>query len=749
MMRRLTMLVAGVAVASLTGCPVAGVRTCASPADCAPGGTCEQGICVVDERTGGGGGVTGGGGGGGMSTGGGGTMGGGGGIGGGGGVGGGGGSLCTPACLPWEACGAGGCVDSGLSLRWLRPDANDVFPPNANVALELQATLGDGGAFSGPVPFSTDFGPSGVVIPLVASTVGVGAGDGARTATAGWDGGPTASVTFRVDASPPMLAFSVEDAGRPWRRDEQPRALLVGNEPLDSASAGAAILGVAVSSPALLSDCDSANLVNGRCADPSTCACFRLDLAAPPLAGISANNWATAATAFDRLGNGPASVAGPVLSVTRVRWQRTALGGPILSAPAIGSDGTVFLGTASRTAADRLYGLNPSDGSNLWSVAVGAVQSVSVAPGVVAPDGGLRGEVLAYAANHLTAGGTLGAVQAADGGSDNFAAPCRPTTNGTIFSGIGLASVAYGGASEEWVAVGSISDNDDAHGRPYAYRLSTGTCVAPASDTSDFAAPASSVSAGVTNVAIDRATAYFQGKDARFFSFTISSTGWINPGAEIRPSGAGGNSTTMGMALFGAAPIKLALGGSADIPRMTFLTPAVPFTTSVFTFSPVVAPVGLPAVLDPGSIIAGTDRATPSVDAFSFGDGGVVVGPGTGGYARASPVLASNGLGYAVDLDGGVTAFSTAAWSSTAVWRGAVPGAAGVIGSPALDCLRSASGAGLTSTLGVLYIPSTGGTLTAVLVDSPRLDPSAQWPKYQHDSSNSGNAAVSPPSTCP
>ena len=614
----------------------------------------------------------------------------------------------------------------------------------------FQATLGDGGPFTAPVPYSTNFGSAGVLVPLTPSTVGVGAADGTRIATAGWDGGPTARVTFRVDGTAPYLTLFIEDAGRPWRRDESPRALLVGNEPLDPSSAGAAILGVAVSTAAPLSDCVSANLVNGVCADPSTCACLRLDLVGPPLAGISAN-WATDAGAKDVLGNGPASVAGPLLPVTRIRWQRTALGGAILSSPAIGSDGTVFFGTASGTAADRLYALSPVDGSNKWSVGVGTVQSVSVAPPATLPDGGTRGELLAFAANHLTAGATLGALQAQDGGPA-FPTACQPAAAGTIYSGIGLGSVDFGFGAE-WVAVGAISDGNDANARPYGYRLSTGTCLAPAADTNNVSAPPTSATAPVTNVGIDGATAYFQGKDGRLFAFALSSsTGWTSLGTEMRAAGAGGGSVFPGMALFGTPPRKLALGGGFNMEDMHFLTTATPFNNGVFTVTSVGTRfVGLPAVFDNSLIVAGVNRAAPSIDRFAFPDAGVVGGPAPAGgiYPVTSPVLASNGLGYAVDPDGGVTAFSTGPWSAMPVWTGVVPGAQSVIASPTLDCLRSGSGTGLISPLGVLYIASTAGSLTAVLVDSPKVDPAAQWPKYQRDSFNSGNAAVSPASTCP
>ncbi|PTL82899.1 hypothetical protein DAT35_12760 [Vitiosangium sp. GDMCC 1.1324] len=66
--------------------------------------------------------------------------------------------------------------------------------------------------------------------------------------------------------------------------------------------------------------------------------------------------------------------------------------------------------------------------------------------------------------------------------------------------------------------------------------------------------------------------------------------------------------------------------------------------------------------------------------------------------------------------------------------------------SPALDCARDAAGAARAENLGALYV-AEGGKLYAFVVDSPGLDSSAPWPKYQHDSRNTGNPDT-PISSC-
>ena len=80
---------------------------------------------------------------------------------------------------------------------------------------------------------------------------------------------------------------------------------------------------------------------------------------------------------------------------------------------------------------------------------------------------------------------------------------------------------------------------------------------------------------------------------------------------------------------------------------------------------------------------------------------------------------------------------------------------------PALDVYRDGAGNKVCPTgtpttrppMGVLYVLTRSGavaTLRAILVDSPGLDNTAPWPKYQRDNGNTGNinSDISP-WTCP
>ncbi|WP_233166400.1 hypothetical protein [Archangium sp. Cb G35] len=111
---------------------------------------------------------------------------------------------------------------------------------------------------------------------------------------------------------------------------------------------------------------------------------------------------------------------------------------------------------------------------------------------------------------------------------------------------------------------------------------------------------------------------------------------------------------------------------------------------------------------------------------------------------RATPVVGANGNVYTATTNGTVRAWIadtlTPRWTLT-------PSLGAVEASPTLDCPRDASGSLVAGTHGVLYVPA-GGKLYAFVVDSRGLDTSAPWPKYQHDSRNTGNPAT-PITSCP
>ncbi len=127
---------------------------------------------------------------------------------------------------------------------------------------------------------------------------------------------------------------------------------------------------------------------------------------------------------------------------------------------------------------------------------------------------------------------------------------------------------------------------------------------------------------------------------------------------------------------------------------------------------------------------------------------------GLGDISKTTPLLGKGGLVYVVSLGGSLraVAFSGTTGGSVA-WEYPALFTADGVGQPALDVVRDSSGSTQCARgLGVLYVPSVFSgvaSVTAVIVDSPGLDPTAPWPKYQRDNRNSGFADSSSPAACP
>ena len=115
----------------------------------------------------------------------------------------------------------------------------------------------------------------------------------------------------------------------------------------------------------------------------------------------------------------------------------------------------------------------------------------------------------------------------------------------------------------------------------------------------------------------------------------------------------------------------------------------------------------------------------------------------------AGPSFATSGLisSFPVAGNSELYALSAAAELSVSGFRPAMTtwkhafAAGSAQASPTLDCARPfPSGAGISGRPGTLYLPLGDGTVAAVIVESRRLDQTAEWPKYQRDAYNSGNA---------
>ena len=103
---------------------------------------------------------------------------------------------------------AGGrCVP--LSLSFLTPAPLEVFDAGALVPVSVRARLFDGGSHSVMIPLSSSFGPQSALTSGATSLIPLPATAGVHRFTAGWDGGPRATVD--------VVAVSCVVACQPWQ----------------------------------------------------------------------------------------------------------------------------------------------------------------------------------------------------------------------------------------------------------------------------------------------------------------------------------------------------------------------------------------------------------------------------------------------------------------------------------------------------------------------------------------------------
>jgi hypothetical protein len=385
---------------------------------------------------------------------------------------------------------------------------------------------------------------------------------------------------------------------------------------------------------------------------------------------------------------------------------------------------------------DGLYALTPAGAVKPgWPVSVGAVQGLAVA------DAGPSGDVVFYAANTATTA-LIAGVSATTAMQVNTPNQCN-SAGATTYSGIGL--IGTGGLR----AVGVLSN-------PTAILLDGGTQVGhlcafspTATDsyvngelTANFNAPAVPGAAeSATSVAIDNTRAYVIGRGGRVYSSTLTGS-WTSP-VEAR-QGTNNGALFTGSALFRdytGATWELALSGGSNLGNLYKYTVAGGFTPIAnLGTTRVGQPALLPFVSTPVFYLyAQVEDGTLSRFDATGAQGSTPLST----FASTAPVLGAGWLGYVVDGSGRLTVFPTV--NAPAVrWTASLP-LSTVAAPPTLDCVRQ-GGAGIAGArVGVLYVASTSGEVTAVLVDSPKLEDvtlagsKAPWPKYQRTAGNAGN----------
>jgi len=533
---------------------------------------------------------------------------------------------------------------------------------------------------------------------------GSGGGGGVAAAGGGAGGGmipePT-QLTVLVPtrpARPPSGGASYEDTPPAWRRNEALYITVHSTQPLTRAQLA---IGTTVwSQPAAAASCPV----------PCTghCHCFRVELWLPPLEGLR-GTFTLTASGVDP--SGATATASVPLPVTRFQWSRPVIAGhQIRATPALGADGTIYVGTSAGAAlrTGSLVALSPT-GLERWSKPLGRIEA---SPSLSAPGAGQRLYV--------------GAVDALGGRLYAF------SPAGALLGLCALSPVA--GLEASPVVLGSGGAAFYSNGSRALISLLPGaspSCVSK-STGSDVPFPG--------NLVADGETVYFADVQPRLRRFGLekegnhrewkerTSGGWPGtlPSTWLNRSLALGSSNQLvgaGSLATGGGLFQATVGGSL---KFDFGFPAAP--GSVAPQSPVVA-------------TGGTARAGVPTGIAAFTGSSAVVGAGD--PIRNAPALGQGGRLFALAENGAVSEWSAAS-PPVRRWSSALdPGPAPAFeASPTLDCARDPQGAPIPGLPGVLYAASRGGTLYAVIVDSRGIDATAGWPKYQKDPRNSGNAST-------
>ncbi|WP_434391122.1 PQQ-binding-like beta-propeller repeat protein [Melittangium boletus] len=444
-------------------------------------------------------------------------------------------------------------------------------------------------------------------------------------------------------------------------------------------------------------------------------------------------------TGKDRVGN--EGTARTSIPVTRWKWAFDGASGAILSSPAIGEKGTVYFGTSG--TGGKVFALNP-EGTRKWEAQLGPVRgSPAVKP---APDGTEH----VYVGASTDSGGILFGLDGTGKTSGQCPEQGRKLNFGPILSGTLLLETATTPGSPTMEAAIAFSSGSTV----LILNTATGAC----SSASSFNTPLGSSLIGKGN---DFYYSVVDASDPSDEWYFLSALHFVNgsrgnkPGydqPQLNASATGmalaqtNNDTHILASLGTTSPLS---GGIQVYNSETGRGPSWTYPRSMSGVPPV-----RNLILSAGNVVYfGHEVATgaaPLTAIELFATAPRISIPSAGSFPGA-PVLGATGTLYTASATGTATDVGeVSAWRADNLalhWKlNDSVGRAQV--SPALDCSRQPDGAPMAQDKGILYVPAIDGHLYALVVDSPGLDKTAPWPKYQHDARNSGNFS-SPITNCP
>ncbi|MFT3837034.1 MAG: PQQ-binding-like beta-propeller repeat protein [Myxococcaceae bacterium] len=550
--------------------------------------------------------------------------------------------------------------------------------------------------------------------------------------------GLTSATRTVTVAHPPSLSLSVEPAParndtwpRPevWRRDETPHLRIDSDRPLATSSATLAGSANGVT-PATSDGCEWA----APC-DAGSCSCYSLQLNAPSLDALD-GTLALSANGIDT--DGIAGTTSGSLPTTRVRWVADAGAGATLAgSPAVTFDGYIVVNASNASWGSFVFS---PDGVLLYAMNDPYQQQIEMSPSLVSFFYGTQQSSGWFGPVTLTdnlAHGRAYEISCLDGYAWHF---CYDTGLDSYYGGPMYQTPAAW--LSRWGSMFEI-DASDYFGTParlmgyslygfFGWELTGGISrVTPAAgivtDEKNFYAID-----GLGTVLGVHLGGTFSNESFDGVSFSSPALGEDVVSGQLllqRPDG-------------GQVLVRSVTGCDGGCPSVAAF--AAPGTPSAPDWATSTGSAHGPVALDESAVFFTTDSPPQLV---RVDHGSVVATASLPEPSTGSPVLGDNGLLYLLTSSGTLRVFDTATLAPR--WSGTVGGlSAASLGSANLDCNRLGPDGGIATGSGSLYF-FNGGALVSVIVDSPNLDPRAQWPKYQHDVQNTGNITQPRNAGCP
>jgi putative pyrroloquinoline-quinone-binding quinoprotein len=402
------------------------------------------------------------------------------------------------------------------------------------------------------------------------------------------------------------------------------------------------------------------------------------------------------------------------INVTRWKWKYSA-GAPIYTTPAIADDGTIVFGT-SDGGSGSLYALTPA-GAEKWAPLI--MGPIRASPVIGTSDAGQQVLYVASASPNAK----VFAIDINDGASLTSCPPGTATYAGPF---LGTPAIVTSGSGPFEGALALASGTKLVNIRPGASG-SDPTCIT--TDTPGTQAFASNVVAQGTESFLATAEGLVR-------AFTLDSGNWI------KNTGWGGGLGYVGVGDRAVQAVTLtssAVLGTTSLRGVFALARASGTLVSSFPIG------GLSS--DPGGLTIGTTEqifgsgfSTPAVLYSVAPDGSSGSSHSLPEPLTGTPLAGKGGLIYIATLGGTLEARSGA---STTVWAQSLGANESFLASPTIGC-----GDQSPSQSASLLLAAVTGNIFSIVVDSPGLDPTAAWPKYQHDIRNTGNPST-PIQSCP